>query len=1452
MYQPVEPTMKRPWLCSGRIEAEASLRPATARRRRHVLRLAPAIALLAMPSLAVQDARSVPPPPWPAELGAAFELYYGGAFLEVQRVCWQLGAATDDANLRREAAALAAMATMRLPGREDRLTGRAQLAQLAQEDDSLLQRPECQLAYGIAQTALNETASALYHLNQAAKIFADRGQSDRLAETCVELAEAWARHGEWELAVPGMEIPRPGSRAEADRIRVEHIRALRARVVALGGFQDQVDRIDLILAQHLLETEGGTAEGLALLEKLAGGERIAKATAQACLALAEHYETAARWAEASRLYARVQAAGLGTLSRQAEQRRNAILQPQLVLEMPGQVAVGQPVPVSLHARNLAAVEFEVRRVDLAAWLEQRQGRFAEAALPISGALVAARDLDTAGPTEHAWWRSESLDEPLTFDAPLGAVVALARAVDADGRTVTAKRLVLAGDLQATVFIGKQRAAIWATRGQQLASAADIPKLQAGFWMHGSFVPTRPGFEEGVATFALPPEARVLRDRRWVCLVQAGEEVALCHGTLPPGAAALQHRPAVALMGGPPELRVGQRLNVFGMLLGGVDRPLPHQPPQTVELELLDSFDRAHGTAAAAVSETGTFSAHLPVSEAMGGGHLRVIVRLDGEVLENVFSPLRAWVAPVDAAPFRLDCDLPPWASPARKSISGQIKATYPWGTPIAGSSVRARFRAWGLPTAQPVAAQSHPLSRDLRLDEEGKCDFVIPLADFNLPLTDILPVKGLPEGPLAVAAWVDAAGWDGRYAHGSAETLVCPEQVYLRLRCETLAPRAGEPLYVSVEWFDPVGLAAGVRPALAARRDGQPPTQLELTPATHGLVSRAWRPPAPGIYELIATLPLDEGRVVTALDTIRVAGEPVASPPDLAPPAFDARFIWHEGRPHVRVSLDGEQRHPVLVLAESGDPLAARQLPSLDGATELLLPLPGQSQGLTRVLLATPGSEGIQVLGVTDIACASDRALTLSLSVDPADVAPNATVEIVASCRRAGRPARGTTLTARLVDVTRAGELQSLSGETHPKPPLLPTGIEVVSSGQPSATAAASGAVRNVIPETRELPAALTRALFEGATLWVETRPSSDGAATFAVPLPAKPGRYRLIVMAQTPDGACATETQDLDTRGGVQLAAHMPDHLTVGDRSVATLVITNAEPTAAQARVTFDAGAGLQVEQVRRADQQAGVEPSAFDTSPRTARDQTPSDAAGANARARRDAASQESGDRTSLSVTLPPSATITLRASVEAARPGTGTAVLTADIQGTRRSAQASYTVHADVTDGAGSPAPSDKTIVVTRRLFRLEADSVAGHVTLGEDENAHRERPEGQRVDVEPGARISPGQLLLVQEEFTLEQPLTQVEWTQRVPGNCHTHAGEWSDLRRIGTRRELQLQTFTHTAAWLAAGRQHVREYVIVPVRAGACRFPPPEVRADGVPVRVQVEQAVERVLVTGSP
>lgn len=1363
-------------------------------RKREVRSALLLIALCGAPAVAGPRG-DTPPEPWPAELGPAFELYYADEFLEVQRLCQQVRGTSRDPLLRREATTLGALATMRLPGRTNQTEGQAWLAQLAEEDPSLLERPECQLAYGIAETALSATASALYHLDQAAETFAARGQTARLAQALVALAEAWALHGEWEATVPGMDIPRPESRAGADRIRTERISALRQRAAALPGCEAEVAQIELILARHLLQTETGRAEGSTLLEELARRAELTKTSAQAGLALGERYEAARRWNDAAQLYARIAAGGLGTLSEQAQQRRSAIQRPQLVLDVPAQVAIGQRVEVKLAVRNLNKLGLEVRRVDLADWLEQRQGRFAEGALPTTGALVAVRDLGAEVPAEHDWWAADTIEEPLTFEAPAGAVVVLAHASDAGGNTVVAKRLVLAGNLQAALFVAGPHATLWTTRA---APTAQPVEPTARFWMHGSFVPTRPQVSDGTAIFALPPEARVLRDKRWVCLVEAGEEVTLCHGTLPESSSP-QYKPAVALIGGPPEVRVGETLRVFGRLLGGsLDATVP-DTAQAVELELLDVLDTALDTTSAAVDDVGTFSAEIPIASNAAGKKLRVAVRLDGQTLQSVSSTLNVYVPPLDATPLNVTCSLPNWSPPLTGAITARIAAAYPWGTAASETPVNTRMHAVGLPTTLPrrEPVQGRTIRETRRINREGTLEFVQPLSVFHLP-----------DGPRAVELRAETLGWDGRRSQQTALALIGPEPVHLWIGGQTSSLQAGNPVQIPVNWFDPPGRTAGTRPNLAVWREGILLANLRLLPAVSGMLSEVWRPTAAGSHELVATLTQIDGEPLTVRETIQVATRAGADPEDVAPLRYDAQFAQHDDQSCVHVRLEGRWQRPLLLLLEAGDPLAARQLPALERPTDLLIPLPGLAPAETRLILATSDREGVRILGACDVRPADEQALTLALSANLDTPAPGASIEISATCLRGDQPASDATLMARLVDLSSIGGVQWLPEADRPDFTQLPGGVQVVSSGKFETLAGDA----DVIAESRQLSPALAEALFEGTTLWVDRRRAGDAPTSFTVPLPATPGQYRVVVAAQTPDHAFACKPLDLDTTNRLHIVADVPAQLMLGDRTIASLTITNPRPTMVSARVSFDGGDGLHADEWRPADPTTRVE---------------------------------RSEDGTALAVPLPPTGTVTLHARAEAVRPGPRTATFLVETEYGQRRATASYSVWADPAD---RDDVSRETVRITRKLWLLRHESA-----MEGDAFAGTGVPTGQplqwlRFELKPDERVTPGQLILVQEEFSLTEPLTRVHWEQRLPGNCLTHAGAWSDLRRIGTAHRLRLDALAYDAVRLAEQRRHIHEYVIVPVRPGACRFPPPTVTSADTPVPVEVASPTPRLIV----
>ena len=244
---------------------------------------------------------------WASGTHEALAAYLAGDDEGAQRLCTRV--LTDgqaSAAAQHDAAAIFAMTLLRSTVRSDRVEGLARLSQLGQEDPSLMNEPECNLAYGNAQAALAATTDALEGLEAAAAGFAAREQTDRELAALVALADAWLRHGEWETTPARLVARLPHGAAEIAAERRKQVDALRVRAAALPDSAEAVARIDLLLARHLLADEATVAEGRALLERLAAAETLNEPTAEAAFLLAERDEKDGRPAEALRLYERVQ------------------------------------------------------------------------------------------------------------------------------------------------------------------------------------------------------------------------------------------------------------------------------------------------------------------------------------------------------------------------------------------------------------------------------------------------------------------------------------------------------------------------------------------------------------------------------------------------------------------------------------------------------------------------------------------------------------------------------------------------------------------------------------------------------------------------------------------------------------------------------------------------------------------------------------------------------------------------------------------------------------------------------------------------------------------------------------------------------------------------------------------------------------------------------------------
>ena len=1351
---------------------------------------------------------------WRAELQPAIRAYLDGDFTTTQQYCERVARAGREGPLARDAAALQALAMMRGPSRDDRLAGRGRLAQLQREHPILRRRPECLMAFGIAQTRLGETAAALDSLDLAAERFARREQTPRAAEALCALAEAWSHHGEWEVTPPRFGVSLPESPAHGRSLRRDWIRATRGRVGEFSGRAAALARIDLILARNLIEAGDAVARGVRVLESLAAGQALSVPVVEALLLLAEQREGQERYAAALALYRRVQRARYGAISARAERRANQMTRPQLHVEAPASVPAGRPVSISLRVRNLALVRLEVRRVDLEDWLTQERGALVEAKLPEAGAVaMSPREFDTRVDSELDWWDSQALGKTVSFEAPLGAYVAMAESRLANGRRIKTKKLLIISDLRAVAFAGSRQAVLWAER----AAAKEPGDVTAHFWMHGtSFIPTRVEFNERVARLTYPPEARLARDKRWTCLIRDGEHLALCRGRLESRSGS-PARDAVAMVIAPPAVRPGDVLRIAGFLLRGEPGPPDAEPAIAIEVELLDALDESVATREARVGPGGAFVAQFLVGSDWAGKQLHVLAHRQGRVVENVRGSVNVPVGEPDEARFFLDVELKTRFAPGAPNISATLRASYPWGTPLADRTVRYIVRALGLPATNaggtgvwtdPVVAE--PLGGERRLDTSGR---------FELSLAEIF--FQVPDDPAAVGIRLQVEELDGRSVVADVSTLRGARPVEAWLGWEPPQPVSQQAVRFRFGWFDPTGRTATAEPKFEIRKDGFELAIVRAFPTPAGVESEAWIAPAPGSYEVVATLPNDTAEPLIIRRILTVCDSADDEAGREAAPRCEARFGRMDQKPGIRVQFEGLRAGPLLVLAEAGEPLAARRLSELVGAREVFLPAERYRSLHARVWLVGMDAGGVQRISRRHVRPEPERELELTLALLSQTLRPGLNAEVEITCATRGERPPAASIVARLIDARGRGTLHWMPGPTRnpSRGPNEPTLAPSLGMGGwiPDRTNAEAD-------ERSILSPALRTGLFQSATLWTDALAAVDGRARFSVPLPSEPGRYRLIVTARNSEGSVATQTLLLDATEGVRVMVDLPDTLQVGDRTPAAITISNTLQTPTAALVSVRNADGLAIESVRRLTQR---EPLRF------------------------------SPDAGGYRLALQPGQRETLLVSLEAARAGVATLDVDVTAGGTKYTGRGTCRVTApQQVDAAAihrrdtSDEPGHK-LALKRTVLTLTPVGMRKPIGMRTVTEEGLQSPEYVREFLRRGEAVAPGQLLLIRDEFTWSgDPLRNVAWEQRLPATCYTVKRDPIETRKLAEPRIDRLDSVSFAVGNIAPGA-HIQEIIVLAIRPGSCGLAPPTVRVDGRTIPVDLDAEVTRIIVSES-
>lgn len=1091
-------------------------------------------------------------PDWSPALAALLDRYRDGDYASVQSECVRLLRSTLERDLRRDVRTLSAMTLLRMPERGDRIAGRDLLAELDRDDPVIGQRPECLLALGVGLMGLHETGSALHNIALAAEVFAAAQNHARTAEAYYELAAAWAGHTEWELTPKRFGIVLPSDPRQFMQIRLEQIEAVRARAAGIPVGHQAADRVDLVLAGVLLNSDADTPRGVAILDRLASSAVVTELVGQALERLARIRADEKEWTRAVALYTRLADAGLGELSIVARRRANEITSPRIELDLPGGAAPGEAIAAAIRARNIESLDFEVRRFDVAKYLEKYQGRLIEAQFPDEGAVVHARRIAAVAATQHDWTRTVST---LKLDA--GAYVVLARGRVAGQPQRTVKKLLVVGDLQATMFVGDGRAVVWALTADGQPLAGDV---SARFWMHATtFVAKRRPLTDGVAAFPLPPESRQ-PDRRWVCLVSRGEDLALCRGRLAPRNVNPTGGAAVALLTNGLFFNAGDTLQLKGILLPprGVDPSA--LAGKSVRIDVLDVAEKLIVSQRATVSGFGVFQTRIPITRDLANGSFHIVARLDDLVLPNVKRPTAFRVLPAERSDARLTITLPRVLDSRYGALSGRISAGVAGGTPTADQPIVVDIMALQLPDREQGrgARLLAPYRVAWQLDSNGRFDFSVPFQDLGL------------DGRYAIVRMkATLIKWDSLASGDHAMALLAPEPVQLWLSLQPDPPSTQSDAVVSIDVYDFADLTEGRLPSLSVRRDGKEIAKPRVSLNASGATAAVWRPEQSGKYELEAEVQLRNGESATARKTVTVVDR--AAPADsTAPLSSDVRFAGEREKRVLEIEASWDASRPLLAILDDGAPLAAVSWDAARGARRASLSIGRPREYAVQVVFASTTPGGVELVSVSDIRSADDHANSLSIELDRTDILPGESVSARISLTDPQDRPIVADLTLRLVDLRQHGfdPVWAIFGDESESADIV-SGLNVVSSRQPQEEQSPPDTVRY-------LSRTFKKALLENDNVWLWSGVLNGDPAQVHVPLANRPSRYRLIAVARTADGTTFTNSITLSSEYQLQARLDAPAHLLVGDRAVLIVALTNHSVQERKAHVETAPGSTL------------------------------------------------------------------------------------------------------------------------------------------------------------------------------------------------------------------------------------------------------------------------------------
>jgi hypothetical protein len=1085
---------------------------------------------------------------WSPGVGEALNLYRRGDLTGASQVVRAVAESTLDPATARDARVLRLLIDMRAEERPLQRDARAELAELGDADADLLTRPEVQQALGRAALAQFETTAAIDWLRKAADAFERRGMNVLAAQCWVGVAEAWATHGEWEITPRDWIDRRPRSPEEAQSLRIAKVMDVVENAKRLGTAGAlAAEEIQLVLGQMYLSENPHDANGLEILDALASKAASPDVAALAAWELGVAAESAQQPILARRRYEQARRSPDPALAQRAAAAADRVAASPYELVFDA-LPDGVRVTVRTDAAHAHALRIEARPLDVAAWLQSRQGRWNEAAAPLGAVIAAAQDIPAAAPEDDAAQREQSVELSLAAGA---YVISLHERPD--GPPV-ARRVWLQSAPRLLVLVGAERAAV-------LCDADAGPACDGEFWIQGGFVPQRLQFHDGAAICPIAAEAQVLLTRRWSCVVRCGDRVAVAHGELPPAGAPFD----VALRTGPDGQTAADEIRVAGALIDAWGRPARDLRNSAVSVELRNADGRSLLSADSIVRGPFLF-ATLPLNGLIAPDALHMVARQGTRTLALLDGRLPV-ATRLASLPMETTIDGPNTLSYGKPAaVRWQIRSA--WDSPATGTRTLLRYSTIALPAPDRPAPERMPAFEErLELDAAGRASWDLPVDRYS----DVPPPH---LGALYLSTGVGAANSIARWRVLRPPAEAAPDadpRAVAWIHPVADAPAVGTPLFFSVGWIDTRTEILPSAPTVLITDPDGVETILSARLTRRGWRSDDFRPVRAGEHRATLRVPRFDHAPLTAECVWTAAAESPAGPK--SPTLLAVRSA--DGAVTITVhDLSAEPGNAYWLGVGDESPVAAARISAKpNGLQTHTFRLPkGTPATLAWLIVARPSGAAERIWA------AIEESEPAALSISVADSALNSGAAVLSANVAGARAGAGLLLLTRALDPD--GPSTSGSGRTAPRPPPVFRLFEP----HRDESRAATDAVVDFLPTSPlhggwdeplvdaqmvELPAARAASSMGGVRPAVEQ-------AQIRIDLPAQAGVYRARLITQAADGRWLAGECLIDTRDRVGLTLDFPVRCVAGDQSSATILLSNPtrDPRDVTIEISVDGGA--------------------------------------------------------------------------------------------------------------------------------------------------------------------------------------------------------------------------------------------------------------------------------------